>query len=70
MLYVDYKFDLCEDIIIFDEELKLLSKDKPKPWGNLPGNWKDGDLFMLKVTPNGRVALHRKPNDICTTLPS
>jgi hypothetical protein len=63
MLYVDYNFDLSENGIILDEDLKLSSQDKQKPWGNLPSNWKDGDLFMLKVRPNGRIVLHRKPDD-------
>jgi hypothetical protein len=63
MLYVDYHFDLSENGIILDEDLKLSGQDKVKPWGNLPENWKDGDLFMLKISPSGRVVLHRKPDD-------
>jgi hypothetical protein len=63
MLYVDYNFDLHENGIMFDDELKLCSQENIKPWGNLPQNWKDGDLFMLKVNPEtGKVVLHRKPD--------
>ena len=63
MLYVDYHFDISENGIILDEELRLSSQDNPKDWGYLPQNWKDGDLFMLKISPSGRVVLRRKPDD-------
>jgi hypothetical protein len=62
MLYVDYTFDMHENGIMFDEELKLKTQPNTNGWGNLPTNWKDGDLFMLKVTPQGKVVLHRKPD--------
>lgn len=62
MLYVDYNFDIAEDRIILDEELRLSSQKNDNGWGHLPPNWKDGDLFMLKVSENGRVVLHRKPD--------
>jgi hypothetical protein len=62
MLYVDYNFDIHENGIMFDKELKLCSQENGNKWGNLPENWKDGDLFMLKVSPQGKVVLHRKPD--------
>jgi len=60
MLYVDYNFDLCDNTIIFDRELKLKEQSNDNGWGNLPVAWKDGDLFMLKKTEDGRVILYRK----------
>jgi hypothetical protein len=62
MLYVDYNFDLSDDAIIFDSELRLKEQSNENKWGSLPAAWKDGDLFMLKVSENGRVVLHRKPD--------
>jgi hypothetical protein len=60
MLYVDYNFDLENNTIIFDRELKLKEQSNENGWGNLPEAWKDGDLFMLKTTEDGRVILYRK----------
>ena len=62
MLFVDYNFDLSENVIIFDNDLKLKSQQNGNEWGNLPSTWKDGDLFMLKTGDDGRVFLHRKPD--------
>jgi hypothetical protein len=62
MLYIDYHFDMEDGYIKFDEELHISSQPK-KPdqiWGSLPSGWKDGDLFMLKTTEDGRVILYRK----------
>lgn len=59
MLYVDYNFDLSDGYIMFDEELHLSTQEK-KPdhiWGKLPEGWKDGDMFKLQVSGNGRVML-------------
>lgn len=59
MLYIDYHFDLSDGYILFDEELHLASQEK-KPdqiWGTLPAGWKDGDMFKLQVSANGRVML-------------
>lgn len=47
MLYVDYNFDIAQNIMMFDEELTL---DK------LPG-WKEGDVFKLIIGATGRVTL-------------
>lgn len=47
MLYVDYNFDIAQNIMMFDEELTL---DK------LPG-WKEGDEFKLIIGATGRVTL-------------
>ena len=60
MLYVDYVFDLAENTILFDSELKLSGQCNDNKWGNLPETWKEGDVFELKVTPNNRVVLQRK----------
>jgi len=62
MLYVDYTFDIHENGIMFDEELKIKGQPNTNNWGTLPSNWKDGDLFMLKVNSQGRIVLHRKPD--------
>lgn len=59
MLYVDYNFDLNDNIIIFDEELKIKSQQNNTDWGNLPESWKEGDLFKLVVGANNRVTLIR-----------
>ena len=42
MLHIDYEWDLREDGILLDEELKTASL-----------GWEDGDVFKL-VTINGR----------------
>jgi len=42
MLHIDYEWDLREDGILLDEELKTASL-----------GWEDGDVFKL-VTVNGR----------------
>jgi hypothetical protein len=59
MLYVDYNFDLNDNIILFDEELKLKSQQNNIDWGNLPESWKEGDLFKLVVGANNRITLIR-----------
>ena len=55
MIYVDYNFDLNDNIIIFDEELKLRGQTNGNNWGNLPDTWKEGDTFKLVTGANGRV---------------
>jgi hypothetical protein len=59
MLYVDYNFDLNDNVIIFDAELKLSGQTNGNKWGNLPEAWKEGDTFKLVTNPNGKVALLR-----------
>ena len=60
MIYVDYNFDLSDNCIILDEDLKLKNQPNGNGWGNLPEAWKDGDLFMLKTNKDGKVILYRK----------
>lgn len=57
MLYVDYNFDLNDNVIIFDPELKLSGQDNENKWGNLPNSWKEGDTFKLVTTATGKVTL-------------
>ena len=57
MLYVDYNFDLNDNIILFDDELKLKGQSNGNVWGNLPESWKEGDMFKLVTGANGRVTL-------------
>jgi hypothetical protein len=59
MLYVDYNFDLNDNVIIFDAELKLSGQTNGNKWGNLPEAWKEGDTFKLVTNPNGKVVLLR-----------
>jgi hypothetical protein len=59
MLYVDYNFDLNDNIIIFDADLKLHGQDNANKWGNLPESWKEGDTFKLVTGANGNVTLIR-----------
>jgi hypothetical protein len=59
MLYVDYNFDLNDNIIIFDAELKLCGQTNNNNWGNLPESWKEGDTFKLVTGANGKVTLIR-----------
>jgi hypothetical protein len=59
MIYVDYNFDLNDNVIIFDAELKLSGQTNGNKWGNLPEAWKEGDTFKLVTNPNGKVALLR-----------
>jgi len=59
MIYVDYKFDLNDNLIILDEELKLRTQHNANDWGNLPDTWKEGDMFKLMTGANGRVSLIR-----------
>jgi hypothetical protein len=49
MLYVDYRFDLNDNVIILDEELKLKGQANENGWGNLPETWKEGDRFVVRV---------------------
>jgi hypothetical protein len=59
MLYIDYNFDLNDNVILFDSELKLSGFDNGNKWGNLPESWKEGDMFKLVTGANGRVTLLR-----------
>ena len=63
MLYVDYWFDLNDNVIIFDEELKLKGQPNENGWGNLPEAWREGDLFKLVTGANGKVTLLRIKNE-------
>jgi hypothetical protein len=62
MLYVDYNFDLENNTIMLDSDMRLEGYELPGAGGRLPEKWKDGDLWMMKVSPDGRVVLHRKPD--------
>lgn len=65
MLYVDYVFDITDVGIAFDNELHLASQE-PKPdqiWGTLPASWKEGDMFKLLLTNDGRVVLRKATTD-------
>ena len=57
MLYVDYNFDLNDNVIIFDKDLKLSNTVNGSTWGNLPAAWKEGDMFKLITGVNGNVTL-------------
>jgi hypothetical protein len=59
MIYVDYNFDLNDNVILFDSELKLHGHANNNDWGNLPESWKEGDIFKLVTGTNGTVALIR-----------
>jgi hypothetical protein len=59
MLYVDYYFDLNDNMILFDKELKLHGHDNENSWGNLPEGWKEGDLWRLMLDANGKVCMMR-----------
>jgi hypothetical protein len=59
MIYVDYNFDLNENMIVFDDELKLCGQDNVNKWGNLPEGWKEGDLWRLMINANGKVCMMR-----------
>jgi hypothetical protein len=54
MLYVDYNFDLNENMILFDEDLKLCGHNNGNSWGNLPETWKEGDLWRIMINANGK----------------
>lgn len=49
MLYLDYNWDLSPRGIMLDDELDL------EPLG-----WKDSDVFVLRVTQNGRAMLEKQ----------
>ena len=59
MLYCGYDNDFSDNMILFDDELHLVSQPKKdgQIWGTLPEGWKEGDTFTLVINPNGRVAL-------------
>jgi hypothetical protein len=63
MLYVDYNFDLNDNIIIFDKELKLKGQTNQNEWGNLPAAWREGDMFKLVTGANGAVTLIKVKNE-------
>jgi hypothetical protein len=60
MMYVDYVFDIGENYIGFDSDLKLKGQPKENGWGNLPETWKEGDLFTLKISESGKVFLMKQ----------
>ena len=62
MLYVDYSFHIGDNMIMFDEELKLCEQKNGNEWGNLPKTWKEGDSFILKINEFGRVCFHKNKN--------
>jgi len=59
MRYLEYSFDLSDDVITLDEDLKLSGQQNVKPWGNLPVSWKEGDTFKIVTDSNGTVSLLR-----------
>jgi hypothetical protein len=59
MVYVGYNFDLNDNNIIFDAELKLSSQINTNNWGKLPESWNEGDIFKLVTGVDGKVALIR-----------
>jgi hypothetical protein len=61
-MYVYYVFDIEENYIGFDSDLKLKNQPNEQGWGNLPENWKIGDTFKLVVSEAGKVYLQRQPN--------
>lgn len=63
MLYYEYTLDMDDNIIIFDEELKLRSQENNNDWGKLPQSWKEGDLFKLVIGANNRVTLIKVNNE-------
>jgi hypothetical protein len=64
MKYIDYVFDIEENYIGLDSDLKLKGQPKEHEWGNLPEAWKVGDTFKLAVSESGKVFLQRQP-DVC-----
>ena len=60
MLYVDYNFDLNDNLIIFDPDLKLSGEANGNKWGNLPQSWKEGDVWRLITGANGKVTFVRE----------
>ncbi len=62
MMYVDYVFDIEENYIGLDSDLKLNGQNNENGWGNLPKSWKVGDTFKLVVTESGKVFLQKQPN--------
>jgi hypothetical protein len=59
MLYLDYTFDLNDNMILFDKELKLHGHTNENNWGNLPESWREGDLWRLMLDANGKVCMMR-----------
>ena len=59
MKYVDYHFDLNENIIMFDDDLKLCGQLNENKWGNLPEGWREGDLWRMMTGANGTVCMMR-----------
>jgi len=64
MKYVDYCFDLTDNLIMFDEDLKLKGTiGNGTEWGELPGSWREGDLWKLATGANGEIVLIRVKNE-------
>jgi hypothetical protein len=64
MLYIDYQFDLNDNLIIMDADLKLKgSVGNGTAWGNLPESWKEGDLWKLATGANGNIVLIKVKNE-------
>jgi hypothetical protein len=66
MIYTGYNFDLNDNIIILDEELKLVEQANDKSYGNLPAGWKQGDTFRLTISANNTVCLIKVNKDETT----
>ena len=64
---MDYNFDLNDNMILFDAELKLCKQDNGNKWGNLPESWKEGDLWRLMLNANGKVCMMRVKESASTT---
>jgi hypothetical protein len=56
MMYVDYILDMEPNALMLDSEFKLKEQVNENEWGNLPEEWKSGDMFQLTVGPSGKVS--------------
>ena len=65
MLYVDYNFDLNDNIIILDPDMHFAGR--PSVTGNrggeLPAGWKECDMWQMITGVNGQVTLIKVKNE-------
>lgn len=63
MIYLDYIWELSDNAIVFDDELRLKVINADNSYsGKLPVGWKEGDTFILAIKSNGRVILKKTHN--------